>query len=131
MPPSLNSVRVLAADPGFPASLRPDTTAIVRGLNGVWHDNPVVHKGQEMIVTPTTNPTIHCDTFRVVATREITTQECPWLERNIPAGTMMFVSSDPYGCCTPQGLPIEFAGSSRMLEVPLDAVVGIIENEEA
>lgn len=78
-----------------------------------------------------TNPTILMDTFRVVATRVITKKECPWLEQDVPAGTMMFVSSDPYRCCTPSGLPVEFAGSSKMFEVPLDAVVGIIETEQA
>ena len=82
-------------------------------------------------MTMTINPTVHWHTFRVVATRAITTTECPWLEQEIPAGTIMFVSSDLYGCCGPQGLPIELEGSSRMFEVPLDAVVGIIENGQA
>lgn len=74
------------------------------------------------------NPTIHIDTVRVVATRAITQTECPWLDRDVPAGTIMFVSADPYRCCSPQGMPIEFNDSTRMYEVPLNAVVGIIED---
>ena len=82
-------------------------------------------------MTMTINPTVHWHTLRVVATRAITTTECSWLEQEIPAGTIMLVSSDPYGCCGPEGLPIQLEGSSRMFEVPLDAVVGIIENGQA
>ena len=58
----------------------------------------------------------------LVTTREITTDECPWLEKNIPAGTTVQRGSDHYGCCSPSGVPVEIDGHNGFVEVPRDAV---------
>jgi hypothetical protein len=58
----------------------------------------------------------------LITTRAITTDECPWLVKNIPAGTTVVRASDPYGCCSPAGIPVEVAGHNGYVEVPRDAV---------
>ena len=68
-------------------------------------------------------------TFRVVTIREINSSECPWVKQAIPAGTILELRSDPYGCCSASGVSVGFTGLENYFELPEDALVGI--NEEA
>lgn len=59
----------------------------------------------------------------LITTRTITTDECPWLDEDIAAGTLLVEASDPYRCCTPTGVPVHLPGETRRyVEVPRDAV---------
>ena len=87
-----------------------------------------MQKEGTMTVVNAINPSVTWDTFRVVVTREVTSAECPWLKQDLVVGRELFVSSDPYRVCGPTGLPVTDGKTEYMFEVPLDAVVGIIES---
>lgn len=73
------------------------------------------------------NDTLSLDTIRVCTTRKVTVSECAWLREDIPAGKIFFVASDPYRVCSPSGIPVHKTESNGYFELPIDAVVGIIE----
>lgn len=61
----------------------------------------------------------------LVTTRDITTQECPWLGGDIPAGTVLFeFVGCTYGCVSNEGVAIKLQDNNHepFYEVPLDAV---------
>jgi hypothetical protein len=74
-------------------------------------------------------PKITWATNRVVVTRDITPQECEWLRETIVAGTELWIGNDHYGVCTKDGsgIPVTDGVSEYVFEVPVDAVIGIIE----
>lgn len=59
----------------------------------------------------------------IVTTREITTEECPWLGNNIPAGTFLYrYNGLTYGCITPEGTAAsEEEGVTPFFEIPDDS----------
>jgi hypothetical protein len=71
------------------------------------------------------NPTITPMTMRAVAVRDITTNECPWISRDILIGELLSATTDLYGVVSDNGIAVEFDGQSGYVEVPADAVVGI------
>lgn len=73
----------------------------------------------------------HLMTFRWVTTREITPVECPWLKASIPAGTMLYTASDPYGVCTRTGQMVDFENGTCPFELPLVALLPIDEDATA
>lgn len=75
------------------------------------------------------NPTITWDTYRVVVIRDITPEECSWLRETIVAGTELFMGNDAYGVCSKDGsgIPVTDGKSEYTFEIPVSAVIGIIE----
>lgn len=80
-----------------------------------------------MNITP--NPTISWDTFRVIVIRDVTSLECNWLNETIVAGTELFVGNDAYGVCSKDGsgIPVSYKNSEYTFEIPISAVIGVIE----
>lgn len=101
--------------------------ATVHGVKLTAWENPA-QKREAMSMVKPTNPSITWDTFRVVVIREVTTAECPWLRQDIPVGRELFVGVDAYRVCSPSGLAVTERDSEYLFEVPLDAVVGILES---
>lgn len=63
-----------------------------------------------------------------IVTRDVTVDECPWLEADIPAGTTMYRCAGPtYGCIGPFGVAMTFdpEGDYPFFEVPAMAVEAI------
>lgn len=56
--------------------------------------------------------------------RTLTTDECEWLDENIPEGTTIYKYDGPtYGIVSPSGIAISIEpGKTPFLEVPQDAV---------
>ena len=55
--------------------------------------------------------------------RDITPEECPWLDKTIEEGTIVYWATDPYGCCTPEGQPVTlYADPYPYFELPKDAL---------
>lgn len=73
------------------------------------------------------NETLSMNTFRVCTTRIVTVDECPWLDADIPAGMILRLASDPYRVCSRDGVPVHIDDTNRYVEVPANAVVGIVE----
>lgn len=60
----------------------------------------------------------------LVLTRDLTQQECPWLDHDLPAGTRFWTyEGHTYGCVTPKGVAVTAKlAESPFFEVPLNAV---------
>lgn len=58
--------------------------------------------------------------MKIVTTRDITVDECPWLGNNIPAGTHLYTYTGiTYGCITPDGTAVsEEKGITPFFEIP-------------
>jgi len=56
--------------------------------------------------------------------REITTQECPWLDDDIPEGTEVFLYHGcTYGCISSNGIAVSLVeGQVPFFQVPTDSV---------
>lgn len=60
----------------------------------------------------------------MILIRDVTTQECSWLPRDLLAGEEVFEwHGATYGCITPNGIAISLVqGEHPFYEIPLDAV---------
>jgi hypothetical protein len=57
--------------------------------------------------------------------RTVTTDECPWLDADIPAGTRVErYAGDTYGCIGPNGIAVCYGGKEPFFEVPRNALKG-------
>lgn len=56
--------------------------------------------------------------------RDVTKKECPWLEKDIKAGTEVYpYTGHTYGCITSKGAPVTFGPHQLpFFEVPIDAL---------
>jgi hypothetical protein len=57
--------------------------------------------------------------------RDVTTKECPWLDKTIKKGTIMFeFTGHTYGCCSSDGTPLTHDpdGEIPFMEVPNNAI---------
>ena len=56
--------------------------------------------------------------------RNVTQRECPWLDRDLPAGTPVFTYYGPtYGVVSPNGIAVTVkAAESPFFEIPADAL---------
>ena len=59
----------------------------------------------------------------IVTTRDIRTEECPWLGNDIPAGTLLYrFTGITYGCITPEGTAVsEEKDVNPFFEIPDDS----------
>lgn len=59
--------------------------------------------------------------------REVTQDECPWMEEPLEAGTVVFeYLGYTYGCISPNGMAVTFAsGETPFFEIPMDALTEI------
>lgn len=62
--------------------------------------------------------------MRVVTIRNIYTEECPWLEKDILIGTELFkYNGYTYGCISDKGIAVcEKEGEIPFFEVPLGSI---------
>ena len=60
----------------------------------------------------------------LVLNRNVTIQECPWLDEDLPKGTVVWSYDDhTYGCVSSKGVAVTAkAAETPFFEVPLDAV---------
>jgi hypothetical protein len=65
--------------------------------------------------------------FRAVTIRTVTPDECPWLTKDVPQGTLLAIGYDAYGVCTPKGTMVRYEGTELCFELPTDALLGIDE----
>lgn len=58
--------------------------------------------------------------MKIRTTRELTTEECDWLDEAIPTGTELFIfGGATYGCITPEGIAVsEVDGENPFFEIP-------------
>lgn len=63
----------------------------------------------------------------VTMTRDVTTDECPWLDADIPAGTILYKYwGYTYGCVSPAGIALTREQSEPpFFEVPRDAIAEV------
>lgn len=54
--------------------------------------------------------------------REIKETECNWLDSTVPCGVEVILVSDPYGCCSPEGVFVQISDRSVHTEIPVDAI---------
>lgn len=56
--------------------------------------------------------------------RAVTQAECPWLDRDLPAGTPVFTYLGPtYGVVTPKGVAVTMkVAETPFFEIPADAI---------
>ena len=60
----------------------------------------------------------------MIVTRNITTKECPWLDKDLDEGTTVFeYHGHTYGCITEPGIAVSFKpNDGPFFEIPMDAV---------
>lgn len=60
----------------------------------------------------------------LITTREVTQEECPWLDADIPAGTTLWsYSGHTYGCVSSGGVAVVAkAAEVPFFELPADAL---------
>jgi len=65
--------------------------------------------------------------FEVI--REVTTRECWWLNKDIPAGTIVYrYDGNTYGCCTESGVACCLEeGQTPFFELPMNALEKVRE----
>lgn len=67
--------------------------------------------------------------MRLVVTRIVSPQECPWLDKHIlPGETVTKFTGVTYGCIGPEGVAVTWSEDPEaypFFELPLDAVAGI------
>ena len=56
--------------------------------------------------------------------RDVTKKECPWLDKDIPKGTEVFVYNGPtYGCVSSNGIAVtQHDGVDSFFEIPRDSI---------
>ena len=55
--------------------------------------------------------------------RTVTKQECPWLDKDLPAGTQVTKYDGPtYGCVSDNGFAATVSGIQGFVELPNDSV---------
>lgn len=60
----------------------------------------------------------------LILTRDVTVDECPWLDRDLKAGDVLWsYDAYTYGCVSPGGIAVTAkAAETPFFEVPADAV---------
>jgi len=59
--------------------------------------------------------------FKII--REITTTECPWLDRNLKIGEIVALyMGHTYECVSNNGIAVNIKGIEGFVEIPLDAI---------
>jgi len=59
----------------------------------------------------------------LILTRDVTVEECPWLERDFHEGELVFkYTGYTYGCCTYTGIACSLDGDTPFFELPNDAI---------
>ena len=63
---------------------------------------------------------------RFELTRDVTTEECDWLARTVPAGTIVYeYTGSTYGAITFSGVACSMDGDTPLFELPRDALEGV------
>lgn len=60
--------------------------------------------------------------MRIELTRDVTRAECPWLEADLPRGTVLrYFDGCTYGCISNRGIPASQDGNYPFFEIPDNA----------
>lgn len=70
--------------------------------------------------------------MKVILNRDVTTEECHWLEEDISKGTVMYVYNGyTYGCIQPSGTACTMVdGETPFMEIPNDAISRVLTEED-
>lgn len=63
---------------------------------------------------------------KFILTRDVSPEECSWLDRTYKQGQQVFeFMGATYGCCTDEGIACSLDGNIPFFELPRDALVSI------
>lgn len=58
-----------------------------------------------------------------IVTRDITKKECPWLDEDVPSGTVVYAYRKyTYGCISSEGIAVHLYNQTEFFELPKNAI---------